>query len=358
MKAAAGRAITSGSASARMTAPPLSSHSTGGRKRQSMASAHGGAGDGGADVGGGVWKATGGRRLGGSESHGTTTTPRLEQPTIASALRAASNREAIKQQRERAAAAVSANLNKPVKVATRARTGGGGGLVGVAAGATAAAAKRQRDLTSKQATRARLWAPKKASGNAPSTGGGISHMRKDNNKLKEVKSLGTLNVINDHPAIISKEEHLLEMAIQTNEAEILDHNLLSGNIRILTPSPHVVTEIDKCRREAKTKADRQTIRRFTPHEQEEEEHLDKLKEFMDRNAVTKRTPKKPPPVTYGTYDHQFSNVFKSMDDFFRSEVPKSESITNIKERIKRKEVELMSLFDNMDNMADKSDVEY
>ncbi|XP_068148126.1 uncharacterized protein [Drosophila tropicalis] len=344
MKAAAGRTNTSGSTSARMTAPPLSSHSTGGRKRQSMASAHGGAGDGGAD-------------MGGSESHGMTTTPRLEQPTIASALRAASNRQAIKQQRERAAAAVAANMNKPMKVATRARTGGGG-VVGVAARAAAVAAKSQRDLlTAKQATRARLWAPKKASGNAPSTGGGISHMRKDNHKLKEVKSLETLNVIND-PATISKEEHLREVAIQTNEAEILDHNLLSGNIRIMTPSPNVVTQIDKCRREAKAKAERQTIRRFTPHEQEEEEHLDKLKEFTDRNAVTKRSPKKPPPITYGTYDHQFSNVFKSMDDFFRSEVPKSESITNIKERIKRKEVELMSLFDNMDNMADKSDIEY
>lgn len=46
-------------------------------------------------------------------------------------------------------------------------------------------------------------------------------------------------------------------------------------------------------------------------------------------------------------DFFFFRLMTSMDILLNREVPKTESITNIKERIKLKEKELLSLFDNV-----------
>lgn len=199
----------------------------------------------------------------------------------------------------------------------------------------------------KQAARERLW-PSRPAGGSTHT----SNLRKEKLAVaEEPKSLDDYEAMlregegedNEEPA-----QEMLEMGVQTNEAEILDHELLTGSVKMVTPSRRLLEQIERERRETKAKIDRQSVRRFAPHEQDEELHLDELKEYSERNAVTKRAPKKPPPITYSTYDNQYQNVFKSMDDFFSREIPKSESVTNIQERIRRKEQELMSLFDDVD----------
>ncbi|XP_070134368.1 uncharacterized protein [Drosophila bipectinata] len=305
---------------------PLSTHTTGTRK-----TVHGGGGDGGTvDVAGSAWKQTG-RRLGNSSGvAGGNPINRLAQPTIASSLRATNNR----QQR---GTHPNAQLERNIT------TGGKSNDIVP----SKPPKRRVMSAAAKQAARERLWPTRPAGGSTHT-----SNLRKEKlNVAEEPKSL------DDYEALLREGEaednegavqDVLETGVQTNEAEILDHELLVGTVKMVTPSRRLVEQIERERRETKAKLDRQTVRRFAPYEQDEELHLDELKEFSERNAVTKRAPKKPPPITYSTYDNQYQNVFKSMDDFFSGEIPKSESVTNIQERIRRKEQELMSLFDDVD----------
>ncbi|XP_017000657.2 uncharacterized protein [Drosophila takahashii] len=295
----------------KLAAPPTT-QTTGTRK-----TVHGGAGDGGTDA---AWKQPG-RRLGPPS--------RLVQPTIASSLRATANRQTAKQQFEQKAVKPEGPPPKTMETEVKKQP-------------------KQRVMTpaAKQAARARLWPTK------PVGGGGFASNLRKTKPLEEPSPLVDYeSMLEEAQAEKSKPQELLETGIQTNEAEILDHKLVLGGVRIVCPSAQLVEQIDRERKEVKAKRERQSTRRFADYEQQEELHLDELKEFSLRNAVTKRTPKKPPPIQYAPYDNQYQNVFKSMDDFFsrvQSSVPKSESVTNIQERIKRKEQELLSLFDNVD----------
>ncbi|EDV98144.1 uncharacterized protein LOC6569065 [Drosophila grimshawi] len=149
-----------------------------------------------------------------------------------------------------------------------------------------------------------------------------------------------------------ESQQLIETGIQSNEREILNHDLIVGDVKLLTPSPELTKQIDQARLESKRKVDRPTMRKFSTHEQDEEHRLDELKQFMESNYVTRRpNPKKASPLAAAALakyeSNQCGTIFKSMDEFFTRDIPKTESITNIKERIKRKEIELMSLFDNV-----------
>ncbi|XP_023159981.1 uncharacterized protein LOC111592161 [Drosophila hydei] len=146
------------------------------------------------------------------------------------------------------------------------------------------------------------------------------------------------------------KQPVLEMGVQTNEAEILDRNLLVGDIKLLLPSPQLAKEIDMARAETSMEQSRKSvIRTFSPHEHDEEQHLDELKQYMEHSYVSRRKPKKPPLPMLAIYEpHEYSSVFETMDEFFTRDVKKAESLTSIQERIKRKELELMSMFNGVD----------
>ncbi|KAH8401609.1 hypothetical protein KR009_006777 [Drosophila setifemur] len=311
----------------RLTTPPPTHISGTGRK-----TLHGGAGDGGSvDGAGPAWKQPG-RRLGGGNPKGSSAAAsgagsavkgRLAQPTIASSLRANTTRP----QRERGTPPLDKSPDVDPPKPSQAK-------------------RRVMSAAAKQAARERLWPSR------PAGAGFTATHRKDKLTVgEESKPMENCDAVLE--AELDKEvpaHELLETGVQTNESEILDHGLLLGTVRMVSPSRRLVEQIDRERRELKAKTDRQSARRFEPHEQEEELHLDELKEFTERNAVTKRIPKRAPAIPYASYDNQYQNVFKSMDDFFAREVPKSESVTNIQERFKRKERELMSLFDNVETI--------
>ncbi|SPP75764.1 uncharacterized protein LOC117578629 [Drosophila guanche] len=326
--------VTGNSSARALLTAPLSGHSAGARK-----AAHCGAGDGGS-VDGSSWKMQG-NRLGGGSPAATEPTSRLARPTIASSLRASSNQQAIKKQRERTAAALTASLNRSEKVTAKTKTVATGGW-----------AKKDREMTesAKQAARSRLWPPKKAAG------GEALRLKKETYAINLDEILEE-----DEPGLEGElqaedlSNRLLEAGVQTNEQEILSHGPLPG-LRVVIPSQPLMEKIERERRDAKSRLERQSTRRFASYELQEEQHLDELKEFSERHAVTKRSAKRQPPVMYASYDNQYQNVFKSMDDLFTREVPKSESITDIKERIKRKEQELLSLFDGVDNLKEQSKV--
>ncbi|EDV56099.1 uncharacterized protein LOC6549517 [Drosophila erecta] len=315
-----GANISSGVTMRYKLAAPLSSQTAGTRR-----TVHGGAGDGGSDA---AWKQTG-RRLGKYNPPA-----RLVQPTVVSALRASSNRQTAKQKFEKA------GHEKPRSV-----------VVPLAKHAESEVRKetKQRVMSqaAKQAARDRLWPSK------PAGVGLTSNFRKNRPPVPE-----DANHLPDFEAMLEETESqavkcqvLAETGIQTNEDEILDHKLIIGEVKMLCPSVLLVEQLDRERLELKRQRERQSLRRFAAHEEQEELHLDELKEFSFRNAVTKRAPKKPPTYQYSPYDNQYQNVFKSMDDFFsrvQDSVPKSESVADIRERIKRKEEELLSLFDNVD----------
>lgn len=165
----------------------------------------------------------------------------------------------------------------------------------------------------------------------------------DGGVLKREKPIENLAEITKETSV-----KLLDTAVQTNEAEILNHDLLVGDVKLLMPSDEIVKRWEESSK-------RLTMRKFEDYEQDEEQHLDELKQFMERNYVTRRKPKKAPVLpTRGL--NQFSNVFKSMDEFFTRDIPRAESITTIKERIHRKEVELMTMFDDV-TIDDKSETE-
>lgn len=284
-------------------AEPLSSHETGARQRA------GGDGDGGTAI----WKtapvSTAARRK--------TPSARQEKHTIASTLRAASIRnktlsqKAISPRKGGLSTAVNGDRKFPDRLST-------------------IHASRQED---------RLWSHRK-------TAGGASMLKKDKLEKVQIK-----DKTEDQPVI-----KLLDAAIQTNEAEILNRELIVGDIKLLMPSAQITKQIDQTRWEAKNKIEHQSKRKFASHEHDEEQHLDELKQFMERSYVTRRTPKKP-TLTMSNYEpKQNGNVFKYMDKFFTREVPKAESVTNIQDRIKRKEIELMNMFNDVE-VQEKSELE-
>ncbi|XP_017037057.1 uncharacterized protein [Drosophila kikkawai] len=310
-----GNTISGVTVRAKLVTDPLSTQSAGTRK-----AVHGGAGDGGGT--GAASKQPGRRQV------KNTPPAQLVHSTITSSLRAKQQRDQAAQGKSQASTFPSTSTEAEVKKTTK---------------------QRVMTQAAKQAARARLWP------NRQPAGGKVS-----SNQRKEMPSTGVsertaqeeFEMLLAEEARAKEEEakahELLETGIQTNEAEILDHRLLLGYVKMVSPSTQLVQQIDRERREQKARNDRIAARRFAIHEQDEELHLDELREFSDRNAVTKRAPKKLPPISYATYDNQYQNVFKSMDEFFSREVPKSEPVANIQERIKRKEQELLSLFDGVE----------
>ncbi|KAH8297382.1 hypothetical protein KR044_011105, partial [Drosophila immigrans] len=276
-------------------ATPLSSHKSGPRQRA------GGDGDGGTAT----WK---------TAPLSTTTcriTPsgRQEKPTIASTLRAASIRnkaliqKVISPRKGMPPPTVNGDRKLPDKL-------------------NSISASKQTD---------RMWSHRK-------TAGGASTLKKQ--KTEEVQNYGK---IDDQPNTIT----MLDSGIQTDEAEIMNRELLVGDIKLLMPSVQITKQIENMRCESRKIVKRESKRKFASHEQDEEQHLDELKEYMERTYVTKRAAKKSFSILPNYESIQCRNVFKSMDEFFTREVPKAESITNIQDRIKRKEEELMSMFDEV-----------
>ncbi|XP_020801121.1 uncharacterized protein LOC110178343 [Drosophila serrata] len=300
---------------AKLVTESLSTQSAGTRK-----AVHGGAGDGG---GTGAAPKQPGRR----QVKSNPPPSRLVQSTISSALRA---RQTAKQQSDQAVQGKTQTSAPPSK-----------GTDGEFKKPTK---QRVMSQAAKQAARARLWPTRQTAGAI------VSKERKEMpaTGVSEPRVPEEYEILLAAEEAKAKEKELLETGIQTNEAEILDHRLLLGYVNMVSPSAQLVQQIDRERRERKARNDRLAARRFANHEQGEELHLDELREFSDRNAVTKRLPKKLPSISYATYDNQYQNVFKSMDEFFSREVPKSEPVANIQERIKRKEQELLSLFDNVE----------
>ncbi|KAH8300629.1 hypothetical protein KR018_000083, partial [Drosophila ironensis] len=329
--------ITTGVTMRSKLTAPLSTHTAGTRK-----AVHGGGGDGGSVDGaaGLAWKQTG-RRLGSGGTPGTAATKlgsvsqRLVQPTIASSLRASNVRRM----------AIQLNCYAPGTLPTN--------LIASSRGRNSESVspkpvkRRVMTAAAKQAARDRLW-PVRPAGCSP-------RKAKLSVPQEEVKLVDDFEDLPEEEGTTIEEEVkqlpvlvLLETGVQTNEEEILDHELLLGSVKLVAPSPGLLQKIERERRDLKAKLDKQATRRFATYEQNEELHLDELKEFTERNAITKRVPKKPTPILYSAYENQYQNVFKSMDDFFSRDIPKSESVANIQERIKRKELELMSLFDDVD----------
>ncbi|XP_034103990.1 uncharacterized protein LOC117567847 [Drosophila albomicans] len=274
-------------------ATPLSSHKTGARLR-----ANGGDGDGGNVI----------LKASSTAACRIPASGRQEKSNIASTLRAASIRNKASGEKVVSPRKGKASVNGDKKFPDRLATIG---------------ASKQSD---------RMWPTRKSAV-------GAAIVIKD--KLEEVQNNGR---IDDEPATII----MLDTGIQTDEAEIMNRDLLVGDIKLLMPSTLITRKIDKTRRESPNKSKRESKRKFDSHERDEEQHLDELKEYMERTCVTKRAAKKPSSILPHFESAQYCNVFKSMDEFFTREIPKTESISNIQDRIKRKEEELMSLFDGVD----------
>lgn len=79
-----------------------------------------------------------------------------------------------------------------------------------------------------------------------------------------------------------------EIGIQTNEPEILNHDLIIGDIKLLPPTACVVAEIERQRSEINKKLMLKAQRKFEGHSEKQEEHLTDLKEFLEKSVVTRR----------------------------------------------------------------------
>lgn len=79
-----------------------------------------------------------------------------------------------------------------------------------------------------------------------------------------------------------------EIAIQTLEDEILNHALIVGDLKIVTPSKSVLAEIDKLCKKKETKILLKKTRKFEEHSQKDEQHLDDLKEFLEKSFITRK----------------------------------------------------------------------
>ncbi|XP_039956473.1 uncharacterized protein LOC120772125 [Bactrocera tryoni] len=135
-----------------------------------------------------------------------------------------------------------------------------------------------------------------------------------------------------------------EIGIQTNEPEILNHDLIIGDIKLLPPTAGLVAEIERQRSEMNKKLMLKAQRKFEGHSEKQEEHLTDLKEFLEKSVVTRRLRKSKLSIEVD------KKLINSMDEILNKGVPKTESITDIKGRIKKKEQELLTLFDTVENL--------
>lgn len=79
-----------------------------------------------------------------------------------------------------------------------------------------------------------------------------------------------------------------ELGIQTNENEIINPSLLVGDSRYVSPSASVIAEIEKTRKEQKTKDLLNISRKFSETNQRQEQHIDELNEFLQQSYITKK----------------------------------------------------------------------
>lgn len=84
-----------------------------------------------------------------------------------------------------------------------------------------------------------------------------------------------------------------ELGVQTNENEITNHSLLVGDSRYISPSASVIAEIEKTRKEQKTKELLNIARKFSETNQRQEQHIDNLNEFLQQSYITKKPRKVP-----------------------------------------------------------------
>uniref|UniRef100_A0A1A9UGZ0 Uncharacterized protein n=1 Tax=Glossina austeni TaxID=7395 RepID=A0A1A9UGZ0_GLOAU len=138
-----------------------------------------------------------------------------------------------------------------------------------------------------------------------------------------------------------------DVSTQTNEPEILNYSLLVGDVKFMKASKYVLIEIERQRNDYKTKQLLKAQRKFEQHSERQGEHISDLKEFLERSYVTRKQRK---PRDTLAEDKRQVKLITSMDQILNREIPKAESVTNIKARIKRKEQELLSLFDNVQNV--------
>lgn len=95
---------------------------------------------------------------------------------------------------------------------------------------------------------------------------------KQNNSAREIEPIDTI-----------------DMAIQTNEDEILNHALIVGDLKIMKPSKHILEEVEQIQKDLQTKKLLNATRKFEEHSKMEEEHLDDLQEFLDKSYITRKT---------------------------------------------------------------------
>lgn len=105
----------------------------------------------------------------------------------------------------------------------------------------------------------------------------VSSLARKNNPCKATKSIENLLPTSS-----------IDMGIQTQEEEILNHSLLVGDIKFLNPSKRIVVEIEKLRNDIKTKQMLKATRKFEEHSEKQEEHLTDLKEFIEKSYVSKK----------------------------------------------------------------------
>uniref|UniRef100_A0A1I8PYQ2 Enkurin domain-containing protein n=1 Tax=Stomoxys calcitrans TaxID=35570 RepID=A0A1I8PYQ2_STOCA len=141
-----------------------------------------------------------------------------------------------------------------------------------------------------------------------------------------------------HPPLLG-----VDMGIQAEEDEILNHSLLVGDIKIITPSKRIINEIEKLRKDLKTKQMLKAKRKFEQHAKRQEEHITDLNEFLEKSYVSKKPHKIQDSFEEGR------KLLYSMDQLLNRQLPVTESIEDIKARIKRKEEELLQLFDNVES---------
>jgi len=137
-----------------------------------------------------------------------------------------------------------------------------------------------------------------------------------------------------------------EMSVQVNELEISNPDIITGDMKIVLPSKDLIQNIEYDRNQKRLMRLLKAERRFEPFAKEESEHLTDLKEFLERSAIKKR------PRLRKTIDQleEDRRMISSLDETFKYSLPKVESITDIKERIRRKEDELISMFDSFNRI--------
>ncbi|XP_067633354.1 uncharacterized protein [Eurosta solidaginis] len=193
-------------------------------------------------------------------------------------------------------------------------------------------------------------------GMAPSHGDGRKTMRgipsntaarANARQMQKLEAVAAVSKLIESPN--KQTEHFeqincVETGVQTNESEILNHDLIVGDIKLLPATASVLAEIERQHNEVRKSQLLKVQRKFEVHSAKQEEHLTDLKEFLEQSVITRRARK--PKLTI-ELDRK---LISSMDEILNKGVQKTESITDIKGRIKKKEQELLTLFDTVENL--------